>query len=66
MSYCGALKEVVFNGPVTEIGQGIVWSSGNIERVTVTGQTKDQFLAVATTRQYNDNLAKESIVWTVK
>jgi hypothetical protein len=66
MSYCGALKEVVFNGPVTEIGQGIVWSSGNIEKVTVTGQTKDQFLAVATTRQYNDNLAKESIVWTVK
>lgn len=66
MSYCTCLEEIVFNGPVTAIGQGVVWGSGNIKKVTITGQTKENFLTVAATHQYNANFSKDTIVWTVK
>ncbi|MBQ8911516.1 MAG: leucine-rich repeat protein [Clostridia bacterium] len=65
MSYCGSLTEIAFCGPVTYIGQGIVWGTNNIKKVTITGQTKEAFLAVATTYSYNGNFESESIVWTI-
>ena len=65
ISYCGALDEIVFNGTVESIGQGIVYSTGNFTKVTITGQTKDEFLAVATVKPYNTNFENDTITWTV-
>ncbi len=65
MSYCGALEEIVFNGTVESIGQGIVYSSGNFTKVTITGQTKDEFIALTQVKPYNTNFEKDTITWTV-
>lgn len=48
-----ALKTVTFLCPAVYIGQGIVYLSGNIEKVTLTGQTKEEFKALATKCAYN-------------
>ena len=65
MSYCGALEEIVFNGTVESIGQGIVYSSGNFTKVTITGQTKDEFIALTQVKPYNTDFERDTITWTV-
>ncbi|MBQ8399516.1 MAG: leucine-rich repeat protein, partial [Clostridia bacterium] len=65
MSYCPALEEVVFNGAVESIGQGIVYSTGNITKVTITNQSKEDFIALTQAKPYNTNFEKDTITWTV-
>ena len=60
-SYNSALTTIVFNAPIRSIGQGTVYSSGNIASVTVTNQTAEAFLALAATRPYNDNYSSAQI-----
>ncbi len=52
-SYDAALTKITFNAAISSIGQGIVYSSNNVAEVTITNQTKDEFMAVATAKPYN-------------
>ena len=61
-SYDGSLKNIVFHGPIASIAQGTVYSSFNIEMVKLTGQSKDQFLAIASVKPYNDSYASAEII----
>jgi hypothetical protein len=53
-SYNYALKELVFGHPVTKMGQGVVYLCNALERVTLTGQTKSEFLEISSVNAYND------------
>ena len=54
-SYDSALTSIAFHAPITEVGQGTVYSSGNIQSVGLVGQLRKTFLQVANVRAYNDN-----------
>ena len=54
-AYCESLTEIVFLGPISEIGQGTVYGSWNLQKVTITGQTVNEFLQIANVKNYNDN-----------
>ena len=62
-SYCYALKELVVGGRVTKMGQGVVYLCSALEKVTLEGQTKSEFLEVASVCAYNDAFEKVSS-WT--
>ncbi len=53
MSYNEKLETITFTAPVETIGQGIVFSTMNIKTVNLYGQTKEQFVAIATATAYN-------------
>lgn len=53
-AYNACLSELVFKCPVTFVGQGTVYQSTNLMSVTLTNQTKEAFLKIATKRPYND------------
>ncbi|MBQ8400178.1 MAG: leucine-rich repeat protein, partial [Clostridia bacterium] len=62
ISYCSSLKTIVFNGKITSVGQGVVYQTENITSVTLTNQTKAEFLALLTS-PYNDAFKSSSIAW---
>ena len=53
-SYSGKLNAITFNGPISAIGQGVVFSCSSLKYVTITGQSKSQFLSAANRFYYND------------
>lgn len=53
MSYNEKLETITFTAPVETIGQGIVFGTINIKTVNLYGQTKEQFVAIATATAYN-------------
>jgi hypothetical protein len=58
------LTTLIFNGTIKSIGQGVVYRAPNISRITVTGQTKEEFIALAQKKAYNTDFEDASIVWT--
>ena len=54
-SYNSALSSIAFHAPITSIGQGTVYSSGNVKYVGLVGQTAESFMTLASARPYNDN-----------
>ncbi len=64
MSYCSSLKTIVFKGKITYVGQGVVHLTANIKKITLTGQSKDEFLSLLTTA-YNTAFTDSDIVWYI-
>ncbi len=52
-SYDANLKKITFGCPITEFGQGVVYSSNNIESVTLTDQSVNSFKQISSAKQYN-------------
>ena len=60
------LTTIVFNGTIKTIGQGVVYQTPNIVRITVTGQTKEEFIELSKKSAYNTAFENENIIWTEK
>ncbi len=52
-AYCKALEEIVFGCPIKTFGQGVVFDSNAIKKVTLTNQTLEDFKVVSTVNSYN-------------
>lgn len=52
-SYNAKLKYITFGCPITEFGQGVVYSSTAIQKVTLTNQTLARFKEVSQVNAYN-------------
>ena len=63
-AYNAKLSTIVFNGKIQAIGQGTVYQTANIKRITITGQTKEEFIALSHRAPYNPSYESASIVWT--
>ena len=63
-AYNGQLKTIVFGGPITSIGQGVVYSSA-LKYVVVAGQTPAQFKQIASQASYNDAFANAYVGYTL-
>ena len=64
-AYNACLTDIIFHCPVTFIGQGTVYSSDNLINVTLTNQTKEEFLKIASKRSYNDAYKDEFLKYTI-
>ena len=51
-AYCGTVESVVFRAPLLEMGQSTVYQT-TLRSVTLTDQSKEEFLAVASVCRYN-------------
>lgn len=60
-----SLTTIVFHGKITHIGQGVVFGTPNIQKITLTGQTKNEFIALSQKSSYNGNFEKDRITWTI-
>lgn len=62
-AYNAALSTLIFHCPITSIGQGTVYSSPNIMEITLTNQTKEEFIALSKKRPYNTEYENEFITY---
>lgn len=63
-AYCPCLATIVFSCPVARIGQGTVYGT-DLWNVTLTDQTKEEFLEIAAKSPYNDGYADECVTYTL-
>ena len=63
-AYCDSLESISFSAPIVTIEQGTVYGAENLRYVTLTGQTKEEFLAIASAKPYNDNYANAEFSFT--
>lgn len=56
------VREIVFGHKITSIAQGSVYSSNCLMKVTLTEQTKADFLRIAGRTNYNDNYSKAEFI----
>ncbi len=64
ISYCDALTEIVFRGPITYMEELVACDTLSITSITLTGQTKEEFLEIASEND-NSEFESESITWIV-